>query len=212
MRKPIRLLVADDQPLILDGITAVLKRDPRLDIVKTCLNGEEVIDYFKGKKNLPVDIAILDINMPKKNGLDCMEYLSERFPELKVIFLTIYQEEFVIRRMMELGAKAFLLKNTHSRNLLHTIQVVDIGFTYFDEVEEIIQQKKYDHATFKISNREREIISLIVRGLSSPEISEKLSLSEHTIKTHRRNIMKKLNFNNSAQLVSFAKSSGIIPE
>ncbi|GAA0188822.1 two-component system response regulator DegU [Fulvivirga kasyanovii] len=203
----LKVLVADDHPIILDSIVNLLKQEENIEVVDRVTNGLEVLEVMEAQ---PIDLLIMDLNMPKMNGLECMEVIHKQYPSLKVIFLTIYQEEYVIRRLLKLGASGFLLKNTSLDNIIAAIERVMITGKYYDHIEEFIKPKKLNEEEDVLTHREIEIIKLLTKGYSSNEVADTLFISELTVQTHRKNILKKLNLTNTPQLVAFAKSSGII--
>lgn len=209
MTKPIRLLVADDHEIILESLIKSLNEHSSIEVTGKARNGNDVLELLK--KDM-FDVLLLDLNMPKKNGLECMQVIQKNHPQAKVIFLTIYQEEYVIKKLVSLGAKGFLLKNVSTKKLIEAIEAVHLGDTFFDDLPSSIIEEDKD--PFKVKNtltsRELEIIRLTTEGLTGHQIGEKLFISEYTVNTHRKNILKKLNLANIAQLVAFAKSSGII--
>ena len=205
--KKTKLLLADDHLLILQSLTKLLNDQPHLEVIKTVSNGKQVVEALE---EIDVDIAILDLNMPVMNGLESMEVITKKYPDLKVLILTIYQEEYVINKLVRLGVMGFLLKNTALDNMLVAIDRLNNGEKYLDDIKQFIKPKSNSDKEVSLSKRELEIIKLIASGHSSLEIGDKLFISEFTVQTHRKNILQKLGLNNTPQLVSFAKSSGII--
>ena len=210
MSPAINVLLAEDHPMIMESIEKIINESPGLNVQYKFTNGKQVIDALADRNAPQADVLILDINVPELNGLDCMEVINKKYPDKKVIFLTIYQEEFVIRRLKKLGAKAILLKNTGTERIINVIHKVYNDIEVFDDVESILAESTNLKDNLKLSKREREIIRLIAEGKSAVEIGEQLNLSDLTVTTHRRNIMRKLDLSNTAQIGAFAKSSGII--
>ncbi|MGK7389427.1 MAG: response regulator [Candidatus Cyclobacteriaceae bacterium M2_1C_046] len=209
MNKPIQLLLADDHKIILDSLSNSLNEQPDIMVMAQASTGTEVLQELQHQD---FDVVILDLNMPEKNGLECMEVISKEYPHLKVLFLTIYQEEYVIKKLIELGAKGFLLKNVSLDKLLEVIRCIHKGGTYFDDLPDLYfkNQQLTQTGHDSLTPREKEIIKLTVQGLPSHEIADQLFISEYTANTHRKNILRKLKLANIAQLVAFAKSSGIL--
>ena len=209
MKEPVKLLLADDHKIILDSLSNSLNEQPDLLVMEQASTGTEVLQHLQTQT---FDVIVLDLNMPEKNGLECMEIIAKEYPEAKVLFLTIYQEEYVVKKLIELGAKGFLLKNVSFDKLVEAIHRVNEGGTYFDDLPEIfLNNKKLTKAEQdSLTPREKEIIKLTVQGFPSHEIADKLHISEYTANTHRKNILRKLKLANIAQLVAFAKSSGIL--
>ena len=150
----------------------------------------------------------MDINMPEMNGVVCTKKVKERYPEIKVIVLTMYKRKQFIRELIEVGADGCILKSNSGKELMNAIDRVQNGSSYFDQmgqfVDAVQQLKEY-----QLSEREIEVIELIAEGHTSKEISERLFISEHTVKTHRKNIFRKLNIKEVAELIQFAMDQGI---
>ncbi len=206
MTDKIQILIADDHTIVATGIQEILKTNPRFSIHKPVENGKEVLSSLK---QLPANLILMDINMPEMNGIDCTRKVKELYPEVKVIILTMYNRKQFIRELIEIGADGCVLKNNTGKELLTAIERVLDGKSYFDHVNEFV-----DHARelqqYKLSEREIEIIIHITEGLTSNEIANRLFISEHTIKTHRKNIFRKLEIKDSDQLVRFAINEGIV--
>lgn len=202
-----KLLLADDHLLILQSLSRLLNDQPHLEVIDKAVNGLEVLNKLEQNN---IDIAIIDLNMPEMNGLECMQVIGKKYPTLKVLILTIYQEEYVINKLVELGVRGILLKNAAMDKMLLAIERITSGEEYFDDIKQFLKPTSQFEKNVNLSNRELEIIKLIASGYSSAEIGDKLFISEFTVQTHRKNILQKLNLKNTPQLVSFAKSSGII--
>ena len=198
--KSIKVLLADDHPIILDGLQMVLSNDKSINVIGTAANGDEVIDFL-GKKE--IDLIILDINMPKMDGITCSRILKKEYPWIKVIILTMYPQKSFVNEIVKIGIDGCLLKNNTGKELITSIKRVMDGKSYFDHLAEFTQEED-EVFQFKLSQREIEIIGCLSDGLSSAEIGEKLFISDHTVRTHRKNILKKTGITNSAQLIRHA--------
>jgi DNA-binding NarL/FixJ family response regulator len=198
-----KLLIADDHELVSHGLTSFISQDKNLAVVGTASNGREVLDFLA---NHEVDLVILDLNMPEMNGLECMKVIHRRFPLQKVLILTIYQEEYVIRRLINLKVKGIMNKSDHLKEIVQAIHTICNGGTHFIGID---LSDSSEQQPITLTAREKQVISLIAAGLSNAEIGSKLHISEFTVSTHRKNVMKKLNFTNIAQLVSFVENSGV---
>ena len=203
----INVLLADDHQIVIEGLKAVLNNFTEINVCATAKNGKEVIEYLKGKNR--VDVAILDINMPELDGINCAKILKRDFPDVKVIILTMYAQKSFIEEIIKIGIDGCLLKNNSGKELKEAIIRVTENRSYFD----LIQHFNIDNdevARYKLGEREIEIIKLLAQGLTSSEMSEKLYISEHTVKTHRKNILKKTGLHNTYQLIQFALNNKII--
>lgn len=209
----IKVLVADDHQMFIDGIVALINNEKEINVVAEALDGSGVIDCLKENS---VDIVLLDINMPGLNGIETLSIVKERFPSVRVIILTMHNKQEYIKDLMHKGAEGYILKNTGKKELLEAIKTVYAGRTYFSkEVTETIMKgltksSLQNTVDIQLTAREKEILILIVQELSSKEIAEKLFISTNTVETHRKNLMAKLDAKNLAGLVKYAIQSGLI--
>ena len=206
-----KLIIADDHPLLIEGLISILSEVNDLEILDPVNNGNLLISSLIIN---PADIVLLDLNMPKLDGIKTLAILRKDFPDLKVIILTNYDQPQLIEEVKKLGAHGYLLKNSPSSVLKMAITKVLNGEFYFDDKELPAKDnntyfiddfmKKY-----QLTKREVEIIKMIAREFTSKEIGDSLFISEFTVSTHRRNIMKKLNSKNVAGLLKFARQHGL---
>ena len=208
---PLRLVIADDHPLLLDGLKKVLEEMDETEIVFTAGNGLELISLLR---RTAADMVLLDLQMPKLDGIDSLKIIRRDFPKLKIIIFSNYGQPKLIRETKILGASGYLLKNSPSLILKEAIKTVAAGGSWFKDTEPEPKQsallvndfmKKY-----QLTSREIEIICKIAEGLTSKEIAGKLFVSEFTINTHRRNICRKLNIYTPVGLLNFAKEHGLV--
>lgn len=203
---PIKVLLADDHQIVLDGLKLILEADERLRVVGEVENGVQVLEFLE--KNY-VDIAVLDINMPEMDGIRCSRKIKEQFPNVKIIILTMYAQKSFIQEIVQIGIDGCLLKNNTGKELAQAIHRVYDGKSYYDQIQSFSTETE-EIRQHKLSDREIDIIRALSEGLSSRLIADKLYISEHTVKTHRKNILKKLDIHNSAELVQYAINHGII--
>ncbi len=208
----IKIAVAEDHSIVVEGIKTILALDATLQYVG-CADKESNLLYLLQTKH--PNILILDLNLGGENGFDILEKVKQQFSSIKVIILTMYNEPAFVRKAKLLGANAYLLKNYSSDELLKVIS--EINNEKFQISKEIVLAKEGDKiftssfsAVSQLSPKEKEIIKHVANGLSSKEIAENLFISVHTVDTHRRNLLKKLNLNNTASLVGFAYENNII--
>lgn len=206
-----KLIIADDHHLLIEGLISILSEVHHLEIQDPVNDGNQLINSLIINQ---ADIVLLDLNMPKLDGIKTLEKLRKDFPDLKVIILTNYDQPQLIEEVKRLGAHGYLLKNSPPQLLKDAISKVLNGELYFDE--KVLTEK--DNSPFfiddfmkkyQLTKREVEIIKMIAKELTSKEIGEKLFISEFTVSTHRRNIMKKLNSKNIAGLLKFARQHGL---
>ncbi|MEQ9305174.1 MAG: response regulator transcription factor [Marinoscillum sp.] len=204
--RDIKTLLADDHAIVMEGLKEVLSADEEISVVGTVGNGEEAIRFVKHNQ---VDIVILDINMPVMDGISCARILKKDFPEVKIIVLTMYAQKSFVEEIVKIGIDGCLLKNNTGKELIDAILRVMGGKQYYDRIG-TFNSPEEEVTQYKLSEREIEVIKLMSEGLTSGEIAEKLFLSDHTVKTHRKNILKKLNVHNSSQAVQYALSQQLI--
>lgn len=209
---PIQILLADDHPVILNGLVTMLREVEGFEVVARAGNGEEVLRQLE---QVRVDIVVLDIQMPGMNGLETAAQIRQRFPAVRVLALTMHTEVAFVERLLHLGVAGYVLKNTQMDNLVQALREVYAGQTYFSpEVLQILADKaaKGDQQDLRdlLTRRELEVLKLIAREYQNPAIAEALFLSPETVKTHRKNLLRKLNVSNTAGLVKFALQHGLV--
>ncbi|CAD5258578.1 MULTISPECIES: response regulator transcription factor [unclassified Imperialibacter] len=204
----IKVLIADDHHLMVDGIKSLLDDVEGLEIVGVANDGEETMVFVSRK---PVDVILLDLQMPKMNGFQVAEQIKKKYPKIRILVLTMYDKPGFIRELLESGVDGYVLKNTGKEELVEGIKTVNNGEKFFSkEVSGIFYdsfRKEKDENTF-LTTREIEIIKLIAQELTSQEIADKLFLSHFTVDTHRRNIINKLGVKNTAGLIRYAYENG----
>lgn len=207
-----KIILADDHELLLQGLKNVLAEIEDVEIVATATNGLELLDLAHHHKPF---LIVLDLNMPGADGFKCIQKIKQSLPFIKLVVLTNYNQHELIDDVKKLGADGFIAKNTSSAELKSAILAVLNGEQYF-ELENIttIDQDDYFYDDFlkkyHLTRREVNIIQLICAEMSSKEIASKLVLSEFTINTHRKNIMKKLDVKNVAGIINFAKEHKLV--
>ena len=201
----INIYLADDHAMMVEGLKEILRAHTHIIILGTASNGEEVITLMNSR---PADVIVMDINMPKMNGIQCTEWIKKHHPKTKVIILTMFPEKSYIDQLISAGADGCLLKSRGSSDLIAAINRVSENKSYFDTIKDFAERN--ENPVYNLSEREIEIIRLVVNGMTSAEIAKKLFLSEHTIKTHRKNIFRKTGLNCVSKLTSFAINNQII--
>ncbi|HKL02261.1 MAG TPA: response regulator transcription factor [Cryomorphaceae bacterium] len=210
MKNLIRLMIADDHQVLLDGLVMMLDNSDKIKVVTSASNGREVLAKLPEHE---VDVLLMDIQMPELDGYETAKIVSEKHPNVKVITLSMHSERIYIERMYEAGVAGYLLKSAGKEEIVKAIEKVYNGETYFSSEVAVAMlskpsSKKTSITASSLTRREKEIMELIASGMTNPEIAEKLFLSTDTIKTHRKNMMRKLNVNNTAALVKFALENG----
>ncbi len=204
MSRTISIYIADDHPIMAGGIHEVLKTNSALQVLGIAHDGEALIAMLQDRR---ADLVILDINMPKMNGIQCAQWIKEYMPETKVIILTMYPEKSYIDQLLQVGADGCLLKSRGSSDLLEAINRVVAGKSYYDWISEF----KPETITQRVilTQREMEVVKLIIQAKSSSEIAKILFISPETVKTHRKNIFKKLKIHHVTELMTYALNHGL---
>jgi len=216
----IKIALADDHQIVLDGLHALLQGIEEVEIVAEANNGKHLIDYVAA---LEPDIVLIDLDMPVMDGFTTTEHICKHFPDTRVIILTMHKERALIQRAMDNGASAFLLKTSDQEELRNAIRKVyeggayfstDVSLTLLHEPTEKSSPAASSHSDSanlnQLTEREREILRLIAEGLSNKEVGERLYISHRTVDTHRSNIMRKLDVHNLASLIRLAVQTGLI--
>ncbi|HRY97454.1 MAG TPA: response regulator transcription factor [Bacteroidales bacterium] len=216
MNEIIRIIIADDHQLVIDGIKSLLLHDEGLSIVGEANDGIELMNRLQV---VSADILLLDINMPRMNGLEVMAAIRKKHPSTRVIILSMHNERAIVQRLIDLGASGYVLKNADRKELVEAIRQVAAGLRYFSgEVTlGLIQAREAAGASPggpdtlpELTSRETEILRLVAEGLSNKEISDRLFISHRTVDTHRTNIMRKIGVSNVAGLIRFAIRHGFL--
>ncbi len=208
----IRLVIADDHPIIIDGIMAVLDSQKEIKLIGTVCNGVELLDFIDKHK---VDVVLMDVNMPKLNGIDATKIIKEKTEDINILAFSQYNERRFVKRMLKNGATGYLLKNSSASEILEGIKTVADGKIFLsNELNKIFAngRPKAIHTSLfpNLSRREIDVIALIAEGLNTPEIAKKLDLSYHTVESHRSNLLQKVGTKNSAGLIKWAAENDII--
>jgi len=213
----IKVLIADDHKIIRVGLRGLIELSKDIEVAAEAENGTEVIDLVKKVK---VDVVLMDIDMGHTSGIETTHQLKKEHPEIKVLGLTMHEEQEYIVEMLEAGASGYLLKNTGMDELLTALRAAAKGDSYFSHqvsatlLQAITQKKSFPSLKTNhngpLSERESEVLQLIAREFSNGEIAEKLFISIRTVDTHRRNLLEKLQVKNTAGLVKYAIEKGLI--
>lgn len=207
----ISLVIVDDHIIFRKGLRAVLDEITNVKVIGEASNGHELFDILKKDE---VDIVFMDIKMPVMDGIEATKKAREKYPDLKIIALTMHEGIGYFNKMIDAGANGFLLKKTTKDELEKAINKVMMDDNYFSE--EFISSISKHHLSIskktdvKLSDRELEILELICKGLSNPEISKYLGISQRTIDGHRGRLFEKTGAKNAPNLVMFAIKNGLV--
>jgi two-component system, NarL family, response regulator len=202
---PIRILTVDDHPMLREGIAAVLASEPDIVVVAEASNGVEAISQFQAHKP---DVTLMDLQMPRLNGIDAILAIRKEYPEARIIVLTTYSGDSQATRALRAGASGYLLKNMVRKELVETIRVVHSGRKKIPP--EIAVALAEHHSDDALSEREIEVLREVAAGNSNKIIADHLSISEETVKAHMRSILSKLDANDRTHAVTIALRRGII--
>lgn len=218
METKIRVHLADDHQVLIDGMLAVLKTNPYFEVVGFSLNGENLVERVARND---AHVLVMDINMPEKDGIQVLREFNEKGFTCKVIILSSYDDAKLIKEVIKLGASGYLTKQCAGENIVDAIITVASGEQYFsstikDKIFNIFTEntvnepKNIEQVIDSITDRELEILNFICHEKSGKDISEVLNISPNTVETHRKNLMKKLNVKSTVGLVLFATKHNLI--
>jgi two-component system, NarL family, response regulator NreC len=218
MRNFIRLLIADDHEIFRDGLALMLSKQQDIQLVGQAGNGRELISLVS---ELRPDVVMTDVKMPMMDGIEATRFLLGQFPDLKIIALSMFDEENLIVDMLEAGAKGYLLKNADKQEILDAIHSVFEERQYYchhtsSKLATLISRSRFNpykkKEVLSFTDREIEIIRLICQQLTAQEIAEKVFLSKRTVEGHRTRILEKMNVKNTAGVVIYALKHRIVTE
>ncbi len=214
----IRLVIVDDQDLIREGLQIILESKPDLQVVGDAENGQRALEILQSLYETPQkpDVVLMDIRMPVMDGVATTEQISRRFPDVKVLVLTTFDDDEYVSKAMKFGAKGYLLKDTPKEELAVAIRAVHQGYTHMGPglFEKIWNgspipsplQQQLPPEIAELSPRERDVLRLIASGASNKEIAEALYISERTVKNHVTNILSRLGLRDRTQAALFASA------
>jgi DNA-binding NarL/FixJ family response regulator len=210
----IRILIADDHQMFLDGIASILEQEADIEIVAKCLSGGEVIEQMKMKEVL-IDVAVLDINMPGLTGIDLIEKVQNKAQNAGIIMLTMHAEEEFIRQALQKGVNGYVLKESPKEDFITAVRKAAKGEPFFSHkvTEAVIRgmTKPYTESTYtELTKREIEVLQLIAHGKKTKTIAEELFISDHTVMSHRRALLEKTGAANAAALVRYAIENDLL--
>ena len=210
-----RIILVDDHSLFRNGLRGLLERNEGFRVVGEASSGEELLSLLE-QESFAADIVFMDFSMPGLDGAQTTERALARRPDLRIITLSMFGEESYYSRMVEAGARGFLLKDSDIGDVLEAIAAVMGGGSYFSprllsSLTGRMHAREHDElADDQLSSREREILVAVCRGLSNQEIADELFISKRTVDKHRANILEKTGCNNTASLVVYAIRNGIV--
>ncbi|MBS1850892.1 MAG: response regulator transcription factor [Acidobacteria bacterium] len=211
----LRILIADDHEIVRRGMRSLLEAHNGWEVCGEAVDGREAVEKAHA---LQPDVAILDIGMPNLNGLDAARQILSSSPDMRIVILTMHESEQVVREVLEVGARGFLLKSDAARDLVAAVEALQRRTTFFtSNVAQMVldgylsgSHYKERPARDRLTTREREVVQLLAEGKTSKEVAVVLNLSVKTAETHRTNIMRKLDLHSVADLVRYAVRNNIV--
>jgi DNA-binding NarL/FixJ family response regulator len=217
----IKVYIVDDHELFIDGLKAILKKSDDIVVVGSSTSGKDTIEDLD---KLEVDVLVTDISMPVMSGYELCKIVNSRFPDIKVLVLSMHHDYSYVEEMLNVGALGYVLKNTGSKELQEAIKVVASGESYYsesvkqsiingyskDKVKSFKAGRAKDNNPILLTPREKEILALVLKGYKSNEIGEILSLSYHTITSHRKNINAKIGTSNIAEITKIVNDQNLL--
>lgn len=209
----IKILIADDHPIIRTGLQYIIEEQNDMKVVAKVNNGDEAIHQVG--KSQP-DVVLMNLGVPQVNGINATREIVSQNNDIKVIVLTPCEEESYMLKALQVGAQGYLLKSQDDNDLIEAIRTVYSGNVYLESkaiktlLDNYIALFDKEKPERKITKREKEVLAYIAQGYTNREVSEKLSLSIKTIESHRSNMMQKLNLKNRRELISYAAEQGYV--
>jgi DNA-binding NarL/FixJ family response regulator len=212
----IRVLVADDHAIIREGLRVMLGNQPDMEVVAVATNGREAIRLVDEHD---LDVAVMDVSMPELNGIEAIQQIMPRHPQLEVVVLSIHDTKPYVFRALKAGARGYLIKETAGLEVVDAVRAVQRGERYLSQrIADLLTEPSFrkldslmDGGPLEaLSPREREILQLVAEGRTSQEIGERLSISPKTVDTYRSRLMQKIRVDDLAGLVKFAIQHGVI--
>ena len=212
MSAPIRVSLADDHPFVLMGIKSLIELEPRLTVVSASADGEQALEDITAKRP---DVAIIDLSMPKLDGLKLMGRLKAQMPELKLLALTVHEDDAYLHQVLRAGADGYLLKRSAAEELVRAIFAVSEGKRFVDPA--IANKLLGEPASLPapitlLSDREIDVLRLLALGFTSKEVAEQLDIGVKTVDTYKGRATEKLALRSRAQIVRFAAAQGWLAE
>lgn len=212
----IRVILAEDHTIVRQGLRALLEQSDDIEVIAEAEDGREAVNKTE---QLKPDIVLMDISMPILNGIEATRQIKKKFPDIKVLILTMHTTEEYISQILHAGASGYLVKKSAHHELLSAIKAIQKGSSYLSplvskkvideylqKTQDDIKQDRYE----KLTTREREVLQLIAEGKANKEIAELLFLSVKTVETHKAHLMEKLNLHTTTDLIKYAIQKGII--
>lgn len=218
MNEKIRIIITDDHPIVVAGVRALLSKYPEFELIGSTNSGKDLLKLLSQKK---ADLLLLDLNIPGEDYSETIELVKKEHPFLRIVAFTAYNHPELVKSVIDMKVDGFLLKSSPRLEMVKAIKEIRSGEFYMSRNVRIAQVPEKKEGVDKVlidgfqkrlclSKREQEILRLISRGFTSQNIGNTLFISRYTVETHRKNILRKLNFNSSTELVKFAVEQGLV--
>ena len=206
--EPINILLVDDHAIVIDGIAALLSNNPSYHIVGKAGDGQKALDIMAGAKT---DVVITDYSMSGMDGFTLIRNIKKAHPGVKIIMLSMHDEPSIVRDVLRTGIDSYILKKYTHLELMTAIEVVTGGGQFWSpEVNKILLGKMQPDTQGHITEREMEVLKLLVSGMTNKKIAGSLFISERTVETHRKNLLRKTNCTNIVGLVKYVQAHGLM--
>ncbi|HEY1054404.1 MAG TPA: response regulator transcription factor [Emticicia sp.] len=209
----LKILIVDDHQILIDGIEAMLQDVDNFEVVDKLLDGKLALSYLAHN---PVDILLTDLYMPKMTGIELTQKVKKEFPEVKVLALSVSYDVSIVHDLMDAGISGFILKTIGRGELIEAINEVSKGNVYFSRevsneiLRSLANRNDSEEETYRLTDREIEILKLIAQEFSNADIAKQLYISERTVETHRKNIYRKTNTKTIVGLIKYAVERKLI--
>lgn len=213
MNQRIKILIADDHPVVRKGVSQSLARQSNFEIVGEAVDGRDAVRLAY---SLRPEVIVVDIDMPNLNGIAVADLIRRELPDIRVLVLSAHRAQDYVQRIIQSGARGYVLKDATAEELARAVEAVHRGEAFFSPeiarvaLNQIVQGHSAETGTPQLTNREREVLIQIADGFSNKEIAVKLGVGVRTVETHRERIMRKLDIHNVAGLTRFAIAKGLV--
>lgn len=216
MTQAVRILVADDHRMVREGIVRILEDADGFEVVAQAADGVEAVELTM---KLKPDVVIMDLTMPRLSGLDAVRRIHETAPQMRILVLTVHEDEEYIVPIVKAGASGYLVKDSASTDLTDAVTALANGDTYFGRQASRVLAEQYQRPSRvsadpygSLTDREREVFHLVIEGRTSKEIASVMNIAAKTADNHRSNMMNKLGVHNTAEIVRYAARKGLLPD
>lgn len=208
------IVIIDDHNIIIEGIEMMLSLEKNINILKTYNDGNQFLDDLRNKVLKP-EIILIDLMMPTINGFECSKILRQEFPDIKIIVLSMNCDDKVVYDLIKkIGISGYLSKKINRKELVSALEDVRLGYIHLSDEAELainrFEKKLIEYPEIKLSSREKEIVSLMIKGLLNREIADQLFISESTVETHRKNIYRKTEAHSVPKLIQIVNALNLL--